>query len=76
MIKSFVEHRCKASSCGLRFQPVEWLPWRVAGFCSEKCEGGTGRPSESPWLTLALRDARSAAAGATRDATAEQGALW
>lgn len=34
--KTFTEQRCKC--CGLLFQPVTWQAWRVAGYCSEKCQ--------------------------------------
>jgi hypothetical protein len=23
--------------CGLKYQPVDWLPWRRSQFCCEKC---------------------------------------
>lgn len=34
-VKVFTDRRCPA--CGLLFQPVDWLPWRVDGFCSREC---------------------------------------
>ena len=38
-VKRFFDSRCTA--CGLLFQPVDWLPWRVRGFCCEGCDPET-----------------------------------
>jgi hypothetical protein len=34
MIKTFYPERCK--TCNIQFQPVDWLKWRVDGYCCEK----------------------------------------
>ncbi|MBS0442823.1 MAG: hypothetical protein JSR38_12770 [Proteobacteria bacterium] len=73
MIKVFTECRCKVPSCGLIFQPVDWLPWRVAGFCSEKCQGQSS--AESAWVALAMREEREAARSRQRAAEHAQGSL-
>jgi hypothetical protein len=28
---------CRCPTCGLDFQPVTWLAWRAAGYCTSKC---------------------------------------
>lgn len=35
--KTFTEQRCKRQRCGLLFQPVDWQPARMRGYCSEAC---------------------------------------
>lgn len=34
-VKTFVEQQCL--ECYQLFQPVDWLPHRVEGYCSKKC---------------------------------------
>lgn len=33
--KTFQYSTCR--QCPMQFQPVTWIPYRAAGFCSEKC---------------------------------------
>lgn len=35
--KRFRLVRCRQRLCGCDFQPVGWLKWRVAGYCSKDC---------------------------------------
>jgi hypothetical protein len=35
-VKRFCDSRCLA--CGLLYQPVDWLAWRVRGYCCEDCD--------------------------------------
>ena len=35
MVKRFKYMRCQV--CGLEYQPVDWLPWRADGYCSQAC---------------------------------------
>lgn len=50
-VKRFFDSRCLA--CGLRYQPVDWLPWRVRGYCCEACDPESApEPENDPQFTL------------------------
>jgi hypothetical protein len=45
MFKRFFDQTC--SACGLRFQPVDWLSWRVRGYCCSGCDPETAKKAEN-----------------------------
>ena len=34
-------------TCGLKYMPVDWLKWRVEGYCQESCDPRTLEPAEN-----------------------------